>query len=306
MGNIHSKLVVFTPNSAEEVTGDRNDIKRLCQQCLNRSAAKRLISKQEAMVMLGEMPFVLCTETIESISISNSKALRRSGDRSDNKTFLDEYKHRCQSLEDLSLYEFYHAKYNNEIEIKRNNGKPKIPHFVGVSGHAKFPVTDEYARATIIVYMPWRRYPRDLDWKTTFNAFIKSPKCPASCKLTYDREMKRHIDKMTGYDPRPHHVDHSRNAVADDDMDLLLLTGLRESSDMDSDALLLKSLPRGLEYKWDRKPMVSVSRNEKSFRHHALKMDLSQIKLLNNDNIFATDPRPPNRRSRRQPGRLAR
>ena len=59
--------------SAETLSGDKRDIQRTCRQILNKTAGQRLISKQECMVLLGELDLVTCSETIETISISNKK-----------------------------------------------------------------------------------------------------------------------------------------------------------------------------------------------------------------------------------------
>ena len=59
--------------SAEDITGDKDDVKRVCKQIMNRAAAKRLISKQEACVLLGDLDLTHYTETVESVSISSYK-----------------------------------------------------------------------------------------------------------------------------------------------------------------------------------------------------------------------------------------
>lgn len=246
----------------EEVTGDRGDVRRLVQKCLNQSAAKRLISKQEAVVMLGDLPLVTCSETIDTVSISNSKILRASGETSDNKTFVEKYKRRHEELLHMSLYDFYHHVKNNPHELEKRGGKHMIPNFVGINGTAKYPVTDDYARSTLVVYRAWSTYPSDLDWKEEFESFIRGRSCPPSCRMAYERVMRRYIDKMTHYDPKAQYVDHSRNPLAEDDRDLLLLSGLgTEPVEQDSDTALLKSLPRGHNYNWGREPSVS-DRNE--------------------------------------------
>jgi hypothetical protein len=44
------------------------------QKCLNRSIANRTITKQETVCQLGKLPFVICSEKIDVISLS--KAVR--------------------------------------------------------------------------------------------------------------------------------------------------------------------------------------------------------------------------------------
>ena len=222
---------------------------------MNRAAAKRLISKQEACVLLGDLDLTHCTETVESVSISSSKALRQADDKSTDKTFLTMYKQRPQFLENLSMHEFFH--YTKNAPSLLQSRKFIVPHFVGVSGSPKFPVTENYAKHTLIVYRPWRKYPKDLDWIGEFNAFINSNECPASAKMPYEREMARHYAKMTFYEPKASSVDHSNNPIADDDAELMTLFGLQNSEITDHDVAVLKSLDRGLLFEWDKTPKVS-------------------------------------------------
>ena len=62
-----------------ETTGCQRDIHRLCRQILNKAASSRLISKQEATVMLACLPFTYCTDTVENVSVSSSKSIGNTG-----------------------------------------------------------------------------------------------------------------------------------------------------------------------------------------------------------------------------------
>ena len=50
--------------SADEITGDKHDLTRVCKQVMNKSTTKRLISKPEAVCILGKLDMTKCTETI--------------------------------------------------------------------------------------------------------------------------------------------------------------------------------------------------------------------------------------------------
>ena len=222
---------------------------------MNKAASKRLISKQEACVLLGDLDLTLCTETVESVSISCSKALRQADDRSTNKTFLISYKERVPFLEDLSMHEFFHYTKNTPSLLQSR--KFLVPHFVGVSGTPKFPVTESYAKHTLIVYRPWRKYPKSQNWIAEFNNFINSNRCPASARMSYERVMSRHYAKMTFYEPKSSTVDHSSNPISTEDNETLALFGLKETAIPDHDTALLKSLDKGLSFEWDKDPKVS-------------------------------------------------
>jgi hypothetical protein len=138
-----------------------------------------------------------------------------------------------------------------------NNGKIVIPHFVGINGSPRFPINDNYAKQSLIVYKPWRVYPQLDNWKEEFNHFIHLPSTPVSCKLPYYRVMQRWYDKMAGYEPVASTVDHSSASISDDNKILLSLLGLPGIEVEQFDEAVLKKLDRGLNFQWDRIPRVS-------------------------------------------------
>ena len=152
----------------------------------------------------------------------------------------------------MSLHEYYIITQNRDPSKKQI-----IPHFVGISGSPKYPVTEEYARHTIIVHKPWRNYPKDLDWISEFEFFINSKNCPPTAAIPYQRVMRRYIDKMTHYEPIASRADSSSIPISDADKQLLLMTGLKDIGDLDPNDALLQSLPRGRDYNWSKSPMVS-------------------------------------------------
>lgn len=164
----------------------------------------------------------------------------------------------------MSLYDYYHHVYNNRYELDKQKGRHKILCFVGVNGNVIYPVTSAYARATVVVYMPWRKYPKEDDWVPLYESFIKSPICPPTCRMTYEREMSRYYDKMTGSKPKALYVGHSRNPVTPTDMEILQLCGLGEKEMSDKDCLLIRNLPKGKNYEWDKPPKV---RHDKGYIH---------------------------------------
>lgn len=210
-----------------------------------------MISKQEAMVLLAELDLFTCTESIASVSISNSQKIRGSEEKEVNKSFLNQYKDRDLKYKDLSLYDYFYA-----TKQPKNLTKTVIPHFVGVSGTPQFPVTETYARHILTVYRPWTEYPKNCDWIPEFNEFIKSKLAPPSAKMHFERAMCRYYNKTTGYEPKSGVCDYSKNLIDADDEELLDLIGLAKSEDCDYDTALIKSLDRGFNYKWDKPPKV--------------------------------------------------
>ena len=124
--------------------------------------------------------------------------------------------------------------------------KTIIPHFVGVNGAPKYPVTHDYARHTLIVHKPWRTYPSpQTNWIEEFETFIHSPECPVSARVGYERVMLRYIDRMTHYEPKATSVDHSANPISPDDNDLMIMLGLKHEVDYDKETAMFKQMHRG-------------------------------------------------------------
>ena len=94
--------------NSTEITGCQKDMIRLSRQVLNSASSSRLISLQEATVMLASMPFTHCTETVESVSISNSQMLQVQGTGgSTSNDLLTQYKDRlCGLTCETELYHF--------------------------------------------------------------------------------------------------------------------------------------------------------------------------------------------------------
>lgn len=242
--------------SCEEHTGDVNDIKRACKQVMNKAVSKRIISKQEACVLLAELPLVVCTETIESVSISDSKTISLSDENKSSrstKTFIDQYKKRPSSFDRYSLHRYFHA-------LKNGSGESRfiMPNFVGINGSPKYPVTEDYARHTLIVHKPWRQYPKKTTWINEFNAFVNSDECPHSARIAYERVMRRYYDKMTNYEPKASTGDHSHNSISAEDEEVMALHGQKQhDDDFDEDSGMFKSMCKGEDFEWSKPPKVS-------------------------------------------------
>ena len=247
----HNKELIM---AAEDFTGDKADVVRACKQIMNKCASKRLISKQEAMVLLADLPLTICTEGFEAVSLTHSQQVTLEGELRDDKKFITQYANRDTSFENMSLHEYFH-----HVKNKTKNERHIIPNFVGISGTPQFPVTADYARHTIIVYRPWRQYPKDLEWIKEFNQFINSEECPVSAKMGYERKMHRYYDKMQHYEPKSHTVDHSGNELSEESRELLELVGLRGDECTDHDDALFKSMNFGKSFEWDKDAKVRTS-----------------------------------------------
>ena len=68
-----------------------------------------MITKQECMILLGCLDLVLCSESIDKVSISGNVNITKN---KKTNTLLSKYKSRDLSMKNLSLHEFFHRTKN--------------------------------------------------------------------------------------------------------------------------------------------------------------------------------------------------
>lgn len=239
---------MFLSESAKEITGDDSDVKRVVKMCMNRSVSNRLVSKQECMVLLGKLDLVKSTEEIVTVSLSKSTRVRATSDRKKKSTeekFIKTYESRPKDFEGMSLNQYWcHLK------------PIQIPHYVGITGQPKFPVSEEFARSVVITHIPWRKYPKKKKWIDMFNQYINSPDCDRSVTMAYARVRNRHYRGLSFHDPISKTADHSLNEMPDHAQALLDLTGDSNTTDYDlADHRLLKA-PKGQDHCWSNAKKV--------------------------------------------------
>ncbi len=113
-------------------TGTQHDVVKLSRHLLNRAASNRTVSKQECMVLLAGLDLVMCSETIETVSISGQYRIQEGK----NTTIFKKYEQRLPHLHDLSLDAFFHHVKNSK------GGKLIIPHYVGGRSQPVYPATE--------------------------------------------------------------------------------------------------------------------------------------------------------------------
>jgi hypothetical protein len=252
--------------NAEGGIGGKQDLKRVCKQVMNKAATRRLISKQEASVFLADLPLTLCSEFMETVSISNTARLKTDNSKSSSpKKFLDHYASRAPQYLSLSLHEYFFIF--REVVHKR---PPAIPHYVGVNGYPCFPVTEGYARHVLICYKPWTIYPENKQWVHDFKNFINSSECPVSARLTYDRVLQQHYEGTKFVDPSAKEVDHTNNPIDKDDEIALLLSGMGANDQKNFDKDIFDSIDKGTDYIWDKPAKVSCWKIRLSENHSFL------------------------------------
>ena len=63
----------------DDVSGTSKDVKRIARMLLNKTTKDKVISKQECMCHLAKLDLFLCSEAIETVSISGEYRLCTSG-----------------------------------------------------------------------------------------------------------------------------------------------------------------------------------------------------------------------------------
>ena len=236
-----------------------NDVTRLSRHLLNRAASNRTIPKQECMVLLANLDLVLCSEIMETVSISGQYRIQDKA----NTTILQQYKKRPTALYHLSLDQYFHCKKNRD---DGRNKKTIIPHYVGGRSQPTYPATDGYARATLIIHKPWtvdsEPYDKEEKVVATFEKFLKTPVCPLSVKLSYERMRWRYLEKLCGREAVAKEMQTSSLEGVDKDIiDILEIAATLNAPD-GFDDLDEYNFDRGLDFDWsDEKINVSVTQD---------------------------------------------
>jgi hypothetical protein len=236
---------------------------------MNKATGKRLISKQEATVLMGELDLCTCTESIERVSISESKRIRKTGETSESTNFVREYIKRQNEFALYSMYRYYlHVKNH----ARKKWQKEVIPHFIGISGKPSYPPTESYAKYVLVVHKPWwGEFPKSDDWIEDFNNFVNSPAVPQEVQMEYMRVMQRHYCGTKFVEPVAKDGDHSGNPIPEDVKALIELTGIPAKEMDDDNTRLIKSMDRGIEFEWDKQPKVRTNRGRKRTKASAEK-----------------------------------
>lgn len=206
--------------------------------------------------MLADLDLVLCSETIDAVSISTSQAVQATnGSHVSSGNLRKEYRSR-KGLHDCSMHQYYH-RYKMGVTTR---GKKKIPHYVGVNGQPCYPVRESYAKSVLLIHKPWRHESdhQNRNWISEFNEFLYSSHCPDGVKIAYNRVKLRCLQKMTGYDPVSKDVNTSSNPVSEEDTALIEMSGMHsiEIDRLEKDDLL-QSVNRGIQFDWSQDLLVS-------------------------------------------------
>ena len=245
--------ILLSFHSSSEVSGTIDDVISITRKLLNRTVVNRTIPKQECMVELDKLPLVLCTDSIEPISLSGSYQVKASSQNG----VVARYRKVAPTSPHLSLYAFFSEDY--ERRKRKSSCKYVIPHWIGGNGQPTFPVTYDYARTTLLVHKPWKaatppRLSKD-EWINQFNEFIASSSCPKSVKLTYvrvrERKLKnRHGEPTAGEECYDYEPNADMDTETQDILSLVKTTTVSNDPTLNIDNF---SFDRGLNYDWSQR-----------------------------------------------------
>jgi len=220
------------------------------------------------MVLLGGLPLVSCTEKIESVSMSGYNRVSESESRS----LLSRYRSRPVGLSHLSLHRYFF--WDKMKQKKEEKKKQCVPHYVGSSTTPKYPPTESYARAMLIIHKPWRGSSRGAAGSKIleFTEFIKNPICPKSLTLAYARAKERHDSGRKFSEPTAQEEDsggtYGVNGIDDEAVELMeFITSYNLRRDP-MDGSPQASMNRGLNYDWGTR--TNKVRNQRHHQRHSL------------------------------------
>ena len=159
---------------SQESYGSKADVQQIAQKLLNKTISNKMVSKQEAMVLIGQLPLVNRSESISTVSISGHYKLDY---KKSNTTFLSKYANRSDFFKNMSLHQYFHHVKNKPTVS--STSKMLIPHYVGASCYPVYPPTEPYARSIIMLHTPWHtNFPISQNFLANFNGLLKQNKLP--------------------------------------------------------------------------------------------------------------------------------
>ena len=252
-----AKLKGYILNLREDAMTEnvRTEAKTLARKILNKSISEKVISKQECMVQLAGLHLHLCSEVIQTVSISGSYRLSEDDIGCKGTSFFQKYKVR-KDLHHLSLDDYFHFVKN------RNLGKGKrevIPHYVGGCSTPVFPATLQYARSVLLIYKPWNtKFPdrSDIEMMAEFERYIVSFECPMKVKIPYSRARQRvitgtHFAETTSQVEVVNYSEFSLE-ISSESADAVAIASTFGVDGDEQEQLLDYKYDRGLNYNWSK------------------------------------------------------
>jgi hypothetical protein len=234
---------------SSETSGTVTEVKTLARVLLNKVTKEKVISKQECMCHLAGLDLVLCSETIEPVSISGTYKL---GTENQAKTtLLSKYATRENTQKDMSLHQFFFF-----TKEKSSLRKPVIPHYVGGKSYPTYPVTEGHAKSVLTCHVPWigrSNFKANRNYIQEFQDLVETTTCPKSVKVAYGRVKNRYLQKNKTQEPTSQiqtiNYDTFSKDLDPEIIDIVALAGTLGVHQTDNDEL---DYNIGLNYNWSQ------------------------------------------------------
>ena len=265
------QMISLIMNSSDTF-GDKTDVQRVAKQLLNQTIGEKMISKQEAMVLAGQLKLIDCSETLSTISISGYYKLE---ENKPSGTFLKTYSTRNIDFSKLSLHQYFHTIKNETTKPFHDNCK-FIPHYVGAHSIPVYPPTQGYAKSIILVHTPWRKKFEDsVDFVQDFEELVEANHLPQFVLIPFLRMKARYDKKMLSCEPINNN-DELLQPVFTDNLpeDLQEIVKFANSLPDNSKMELNDNFDYGIDYDWSVQHFINCSIDLAStFLEDAIKHD---------------------------------
>lgn len=173
---------------------EQTDSAKIVRQLLNATSSQRLISKQEVMVLLDQLPLITSTELIQDVSLTGSYKI---GSGFKSKTLIYKYSIRNSSTHhNQSFHEFVCKEINKN---RRKKERKVVPNYTGGQSQPTFPVTENFARSILLIHKPWHKKfddSKERQFIPEFYNFLNSTICPPTVKIAFERAKENHKKKL--------------------------------------------------------------------------------------------------------------
>ena len=185
-GSESTGALVHLFNDLANVSDDASGAtaKSLCTKLLMHTI-KRDVSAVEASFELSCIPLFRCSHQFQSVSMSGSRVLEKTGATLTKSTPLDKYLARPRG-DQTSWYEFV-----------CNSGK--VPVVSGAPVRATWPLSEDFCRTMMLLHSKNWREIKDIKsenttWFDTFLVFLQTDQCPLFVKADVERAKRYMVD----------------------------------------------------------------------------------------------------------------
>ncbi len=184
-GNVGTGAMADLFKDMASSANNETSLASLCTGLLMKTV-KRDVSSVEACHELSMLPLYRCSHQFQSVSLTGTCVLERTGKSATKATPLDKY---------LARKETDHSSWHSFL-----CSTGRVPVIQG-STLATFPITADYARTVLLMHYPnWRKISDivgDSDWLTKFNEFVETDICPTFIKAEIERAKQQAAKKTT-------------------------------------------------------------------------------------------------------------